>query len=181
MITPLNIALLTLSDTRSLADDTSGDYLAHATQQAGHQVVDRKIIRDEKYSLRAIVSTWIADEAIQVILTTGGTGFASRDSTPEALLPLLDQRIPGFGELFRSLSYEDIGSSTVQSRAVAGLANGTFIAALPGSTGACRLAWERILREQLDSQHAPCNFVSHLKAAARTPSPVLTPEASLHD
>jgi len=160
---PLNIAVLTISDTRTTENDTSGDYLADAAMGAGHQVVERCIVIDDVYQMRAIVSKWIADENIHVIISTGGTGFTTRDSTPEALKVLFDSYVDGFGELFRYLSYKDIGTSTVQSRAFAGLANYTLVFALPGSTNACRLGWEQILLQQLDASHRPCNFVPHLK------------------
>jgi molybdenum cofactor biosynthesis protein B len=162
---PLNIAVLTVSDTRTRDNDTSGDYLDEAARQAGHRVVDRTIVKDDIYQLRAVVSRWIADPSVQVVLATGGTGFTERDNTPEALMPLFDRHVDGFGELFRQLSYEDIGTSTIQSRAIAGLANGTLIFAMPGSPNACRLAFERVIREQLDASHRPCNFVPHLKSA----------------
>lgn len=154
----MRIAVLTVSDTRSLADDTSGAYLAEELLAAGHVLHERQILPDDRYLLRALVSQWIADPSCHVVLLTGGTGFTGRDSTPEALSPLLDKEMPGFGELFRALSYREIGTSTVQSRAVAGLANGTLIFALPGSTGACRLAWTEILRPQLDAATRPCNL-----------------------
>jgi molybdenum cofactor biosynthesis protein B len=134
-----------------------------ALQAAGHEVVNRDIVIDDVYRLRAVVSGWIADPGVEVVLTTGGTGFSGRDSTPEALDPLFDKRIEGFGEVFRALSFEEIGSSTVQSRALAGMANGTVIFCMPGSTGACRTAWEGVLRDQLDSDHRPCNFVGVLR------------------
>lgn len=159
---PLKIAVLTLSDTRTLAEDKSGDALVEMLQQAGHQLAARQLIPDDVYQMRAVVSQWIADPAIQVILTTGGTGFTGRDSTPEALRPLLDTEIEGFGELFRQVSYEEIGSSTVQSRCLAGLANRTAIFCLPGSTGACKTGWNKILQQQLDARHRPCNFVGIL-------------------
>lgn len=158
----LNIAVLTLSDTRTAADDTSGDVLVALLQDAGHHLIARNLIPDDIYRMRAVVSQWIVDEHVHVILTTGGTGFTGRDSTPEALRPLFDMDITGFGELFRQVSWEDIGSSTVQSRCCAGLANKTAIFCLPGSTGACKTAWNKILREQLDSTHKPCNFASLL-------------------
>ena len=154
----LNICVLTVSDTRTEADDTSGDYLSEALQQAGHALYDRPIVKDDKYALRAQVSAWIADSEVQAIITTGGTGFTGRDSTPESLAPLFDKTIEGFGELFRALSFEEIGSSTIQSRAIGGLANGTLIFVLPGSSGACKTGWERILRNQLDASFRPCNF-----------------------
>lgn len=163
MADALNIAVLTLSDTRTLAEDRSGDTLVERLEAAGHQLLDRALIPDDIYQMRAVVSRWIADPEIQVILATGGTGFSGRDSTPEAIRPLLDTEIEGFGELFRQLSWAEIGSSTVQSRALGGLANRTAIFCLPGSTGACRTAWDKILLEQLDSTHKPCNFVGILR------------------
>jgi len=159
---PLNIAVLTISDTRTLQTDTSGSYLVEALQDAGHRIYQRELVKDDVYLMRAMVSAWIADKDVEVILTTGGTGFTGRDSTPEALMPLFDKTIDGFGELFRQLSYEDIGTSTVQSRCVAGLANRTAVFCLPGSTGACKLGWEKILLPQLDSRTGPCNFVQHV-------------------
>jgi molybdenum cofactor biosynthesis protein B len=161
-ITPLPIAVLTVSDTRDEATDTSGDYLVTAVLQDGHELAERRIVQDDVYQIRAVVSAWIADEAVKVVLTTGGTGFSGRDSTPEAVLPLFDKVIEGFGETFRTMSLREIGSSTVQSRALAGLANNTAIFCLPGSNGACQTAWEGILREQLDSTHQPCNFATLL-------------------
>jgi molybdenum cofactor biosynthesis protein B len=159
----LKTAVLTVSDTRTVDTDTSGAFLEEALLAAGHEVVDRQIVIDDVYQLRAIVSRWIADAGVEVILTTGGTGFSGRDSTPEALSPLFDKTIDGFGEVFRALSLTEIGSSTVQSRALAGLANGTVIFCMPGSTGACRTAWEGVLKDQLDSEHRPCNFVGVLR------------------
>ena len=159
----LKVAILTVSDTRTQETDTSGALLEGALREAGHEIADRQIVIDDVYQLRAIVSQWIADPEVEVILTTGGTGFSGRDSTPEALAPLFDKTIDGFGEVFRSLSHTEIGSSTVQSRALAGLANGTVIFCMPGSTGACRTAWEGVLRDQLDSEHKPCNFVGVLR------------------
>jgi molybdenum cofactor biosynthesis protein B len=156
-------AVLTVSDTRTASNDTSGDYLAEALQCEGHSVLERAIVVDDVYQLRAVVSKWIADERIEVVLVTGGTGFSSRDSTPEALAPLFDKSIEGFGELFRYLSYQEIGTSTVQSRALAGIANKTLIFCVPGSTGACKTAWQGIIKEQLTSSHKPCNFVGALK------------------
>ncbi|WP_159017159.1 molybdenum cofactor biosynthesis protein B [Cognatiluteimonas profundi] len=155
---PLRLCVLTVSDSRTLADDTSGDYLAAALTDAGHQLHERALLPDERYRLRALVSQWIADDRVDGILVTGGTGFTGRDSTPEALLPLLDKQMPGFGEIFRAISFAEIGSSSLQSRAFAGLANGTFLFALPGSTSACRTAWESILRLQLDARTRPCNL-----------------------
>ena len=159
----LKTAVLTVSDTRTVDTDTSGAFLEEALLAEGHEVVDRQIVIDDVYQLRAIVSRWIADAGVEVILTTGGTGFSGRDSTPEALSPLFDKTIDGFGEVFRALSLTEIGSSTVQSRALAGLANGTVIFCMPGSTGACRTAWEGVLKDQLDSEHRPCNFVGVLR------------------
>lgn len=158
----LNIAVLTVSDTRTLETDTSGQALVDRLEAVGHKLQARSIVKDDVYQLRAQVSAWIADPQVQVVLSTGGTGFSHRDSTPEALEPLFDKQIEGFGELFRSLSYDEIGTSTIQSRAVAGLANGTLIFCLPGSTGACRTGWDRIIAEQLDKRHRPCNFVDML-------------------
>jgi len=155
---PLAVAVLTVSDTRTAADDSSGDLLQAKAQEAGHRVVARELVRDDVYQLRAVFSRWIADPQVQVVLSTGGTGLTGRDSTPEAVAPLLDKQVEGFGELFRALSFAEIGASTVQSRALAGLANGTFIFCLPGSTGACRTAWEQLLLAQLDARTHPCNF-----------------------
>ena len=160
---PAHIAILTVSDSRGAAEDTSGQYLQEAAQEAGHQVVDRAIVKDDIYQIRARVSAWIADDNVQAVLITGGTGFTARDNTPEALLPRFDREVEGFGELFRMVSYEEIGTATIQSRALAGLANRTVIFAMPGSTRACRTAWERIIEEQLDARHRPCNFQPHLK------------------
>ena len=154
----LCVAVLTISDSRSLADDKSGDLLANFISADQHQLVDRALVRDDIYAIRAQVSQWIADAEVQVVITTGGTGFTGRDSTPEALLPLFDKQIEGFGELFRQLSFADIGTSTIQSRAVGGLANGTLIFSLPGSSGAVTLGWEKILHNQLDINFRPCNF-----------------------
>lgn len=159
----LNVAVMTVSDNRDAANDTSGDYLREALSEAGHQVVDHAIVADNLYRIRATVSRWIASEDVQVVIINGGTGFNSKNSTPEALLPLFDREIEGFGELFRMISYEEIGSATLQSRAVAGMANETLIFAVPGSGNACRSAWERIIADQLDARTRPCNFVSHLK------------------
>jgi molybdenum cofactor biosynthesis protein B len=160
---PLNVAVLTVSDTRNESNDTSGGFLADAVENAGHDLIEKKIVKDDKYQLRALVSRWIASDNIQVVLVTGGTGFTGRDTTPEALSVLFDKEVEGFGELFRHISYLEIGTSTVQSRALAGMANGTAIFCRPGSTGACKTAWGGILKEQLDNTHKPCNFVMHLK------------------
>ena len=165
----LGVAILTVSDTRGPDDDTSGRFLADAVTQAGHQLVHREIVRDDIYAIRAVLSAWIAEPRVQAVLVTGGTGFAGRDSTPEAVVPLFDKQVEGFGEVFRSLSYAEIGSSTIQSRAVAGLANRTVIFCMPGSTGACRTAWEGVIRDQLDARHRPCNFVGVLLGAGTSP------------
>ncbi len=159
---PLAMAVLTVSDTRTLADDASGQTLAERLTAAGHRLADRTIVPDDIYRIRAVVSGWIADPTVQAILITGGTGMTGRDSTPEAIRPLLDKEIDGFGELFRMLSWEEIGTSTLQSRALGGLANTTFIFCLPGSTGACRTGWDRILQAQLDARTRPCNLVELL-------------------
>lgn len=158
-IEKLNCAVLTLSDTRTSDNDTSGDALVELLTADGHKLADRTLIADDVYLLRAQVSNWIADPNIQAIITSGGTGFTGRDSTPEALAPLFDKTIDGFGELFRQVSYDDIGASTIQSRAIGGLANATLIFALPGSTNAVRTGWNKILRSQLDVTNKPCNFV----------------------
>ena len=160
----MNIAVLTVSDTRNKDTDTSGQYLLEQVASLGHEVAAYEIVIDDIYLIRAQVSQWIAEQNIHAVISTGGTGFTGRDSTPEALSPLFDKQIDGFGELFRQLSYTDIGTSTVQSRAFGGLANKTVIFCLPGSTGACRTGWEGILKEQLDSRHRPCNFVTHTNA-----------------
>jgi len=157
---PLNLCVLTVSDSRNSGNDTSGDYLASALADDGHRLSDRALLPDDKYKLREVVSRWIADACIDGVLVTGGTGFTGRDSTPEALLPLLDKEMPGFGELFRAISFKEIGTSSLQSRAFAGLANNTFVFCLPGSTSACRTAWERIIRAQLDARTKPCNLAA---------------------
>ncbi len=158
----LNIAVITVSDTRTDANDRSGDVLVQKLTQAGHQLHSKVIIKDDVYQLRATVSAYIADSAINAILLTGGTGFTARDNTYVALTPLLEKDIDGFGELFRQLSYEEIGSSTIQSRAFAGLTNETILFCLPGSPGACATGWDKIIAEQLDSTHTPCNFADKL-------------------
>lgn len=163
--TPLNIAVITVSDTRTPETDKSGDVLAESLQKAGHKLQQRDIVADDIYQLRAVVSAAIADPEIHAILMTGGTGFTARDNTQTAIQPLFDESIDGFGELFRALSYEEIGTSTIQSRVFAGLANGCIIFCLPGSPGACRTGWDRIIAEQLDNSHKPCNFVDKLKLA----------------
>lgn len=158
----LSIAIITVSDTRTEANDTSGDFLVEALHGAGHQLSGRSIVVDDRFLLRAALSNLIADPNVQVVLMTGGTGFTGRDSTPEAVAPLLETKIDGFGELFRQLSYAEIGTSTLQSRALGGLVNNTLVFCMPGSTGACRTAWEGILKTQLDSTHRPCNFAELL-------------------
>ena len=160
---PLAVAVLTVSDTRTPETDTSGDLLVQRLEGAGHTLAARQIVKDDVYQLRKVVSDWIADDSIQIILTTGGTGFSGRDSTPEALSVLFDKHIEGFGELFRQVSVEDIGSSTIQSRCLAGLANRTVIFCLPGSNNACATGWDRIIQEQLDARHRPCNFVAQVR------------------
>ncbi len=159
----LNICVLTVSDTRNLTTDTSGQKLQDLLSAAGHHLYARDLVIDDIYQIRAVISSWIANNKAQVILITGGTGFAGRDSTTEAVTPLFDKTVVGFGELFRQVSYAEIGTSTIQSRATAGLANRTLIFCLPGSTGACTTAWEKIIVEQLDSRHKPCNFVGQLR------------------
>src|SRR6218665_930911 len=159
---PLNICVLTVSDTRNLETDTSGQKLQDLLIAADHKLYARDLVVDDIYQIRAVISKWIADNQAQVILITGGTGFAGRDSTVEAVTPLFDKTVVGFGELFRQISYEEIGTSTIQSRATAGFSNRTLIFCLPGSTGACTTAWEKIIKEQLDSRHKPCNFVGQL-------------------
>jgi molybdenum cofactor biosynthesis protein B len=156
---PLNIAVLVVSDTRTETDDVSGKTLAERAAAAGHRVVDKKIVADDVYRIRAVVSQWIADHEVNVVLTTGGTGVTGRDGTPEAVRPLLDKVLDGFGETFRMLSYRDIKTSTIQSRAIAGVANGTYLFCLPGSSGACRTAWDELIRDQLDFRTKPCNLV----------------------
>jgi len=156
---PVRIAVLTVSDTRALAEDKSGDILAARIAEAGHILAARSIVRDEIEEIRNAVREWTADPAIDVVITTGGTGFTGRDVTPEALEPLFDKRMDGFSEVFHRISYDKIGTSTIQSRATAGLANATFVFVLPGSPGACRDAWDGILKAQLDYRHRPCNFV----------------------
>lgn len=155
----LEIAVLTVSDTRDESNDSSGDALVELLTLAGHRLAARRIVGDDTYQIRATVSEWIADSSINVVLTTGGTGLTGRDGTPEAVAPLLDKTIDGFGELFRAISYQDIGTSSLQSRCIAGVANGTYIFCVPGSTNACRTAWEKLIRAQLDSRTRPCNLV----------------------
>ncbi|HZH45589.1 MAG TPA: molybdenum cofactor biosynthesis protein B [Roseococcus sp.] len=168
---PVQIAVLTVSDTRDLASDRSGDTLAARIEAAGHRVAARAILRDEVPLIEAQLRDWIADPQVDCVISTGGTGITGRDVTPEAFARVLEKEIQGFGELFRMLSYAKIGTSTMQSRAIGGVANGTYLFALPGSTGACKDAWDDILRFQLDVRHRPCNLVElmprlreHLKA-----------------
>ncbi|RCL55903.1 MAG: molybdenum cofactor biosynthesis protein B [Synechococcus sp. MED-G70] len=154
----LSIALLTISDTRSLADDASGDHLQNSLEAAGHRLKERALCPDDRYQIRAELSRWIADADVDVVISSGGTGLTGRDGTPEAVAPLLDKTIDGFGELFRVLSFQSIGTSTLQSRCLAGVANGTFVFVLPGSLDAVTTAWDRLIRAQLDPQTRPCNL-----------------------
>jgi molybdopterin adenylyltransferase len=156
---PISIAVLTVSDSRTEADDTSGGYLVNAVRESGHRVAEKRIVPDDIYRIRAVVSGWIADPEVNAVITTGGTGITGRDGTPEAVAPLLDKEIEGFGELFRAISFREIRTSSLQSRVLAGVANATFIFCLPGSSGACRTGWEELIREQLDNRHMPCNLV----------------------
>ena len=159
MFKPLTIAIMTVSDSRTSATDKSGDELVKQLTGAGHVLSEKRIVPDDIYQIRAVASQWIADEAVNAIITTGGTGITGRDSTPEAMRVLMDKEIEGFGEVFRTVSHEEIGTSTIQSRALAGVANATFIFCLPGSTGACRTGWEKIISQQLDYRTRPCNLV----------------------
>ena len=156
---PLNIAVLVVSDTRTEVDDTSGKLLVDRITETGHLVIEKLIVPDNMYQIRAYVSNWIASDAVNVIISTGGTGVTGRDGTPEAVTPLLDKVLDGFGETFRMLSYQDIKTSTIQSRAVAGVANGTYVFCLPGSSGACKTAWDLLIKDQLDHRTKPCNLV----------------------
>ncbi len=155
----LNIAVLIISDSRTEADDVSGKTLVEKIEKAGHLAYTKKIVPDDIYRIRAVVSNWIVDNEINAVLTTGGTGVTGRDGTPEAILPLLDKVLDGFGEIFRMISYQDIKTSTIQSRAIAGVANGTYIFCLPGSASACRTAWDNLIKDQLDLRTKPCNLV----------------------
>lgn len=156
---PLNIAILVVSDSRTDMDDISGKTLIERATEAGHRLIEKKIVKDDIYQIRAAVSNWIAAEDIHVVISTGGTGVTGRDGTPEAIEPLLDKTLDGFGEIFRMLSYQDIKASTIQSRAIAGVANATYIFCLPGSSGACRTAWDALIKDQLDHRTRPCNLV----------------------
>ena len=156
---PLDIAVLTVTDTRNEDTDKSGALLVQRLGAAGHRLAEKRIVPDDVYRIRAVVAHWIAEEPVQVVISTGGTGVTGRDGTPEAIAPLLDKTIEGFGETFRMLSYEEIKTSTLQSRALAGVANGTYVFCLPGSSGACRTAWDRIIAAQLDYRTRPCNLV----------------------
>ncbi len=156
---PLNIAILTVSDTRTEDNDTSGKTLADRLNAAGHHLADRRIVPDDIYRLRAVVSGWIAEAGVDVVISTGGTGITGRDGTPEAIEILLDKKLDGFGEIFRMISWEEIGTSTIQSRALGGVANGTLVFCVPGSSGACRTAWDKLIEPQLDFRTRPCNFV----------------------
>lgn len=156
---PVRIAIMTVSDSRTLENDTSGDALQKMATGDGHEVVERILVPDDIYRIRYEVSRWIIDPDVEVVITTGGTGLTGRDGTPEAVAPLLDRTIEGFGELFRWVSYQTVKTSTIASRALGGVANGTFIFCLPGSTGACKDAWKGVLRDQLDINHRPCNLV----------------------
>ncbi len=156
---PLRIAVLTISDTRTEEDDKSGQLLVGRLLEAGHRLAEKQIVTDDIYDVRAVVSRWIADDDTNAVLCTGGTGVTGRDGTPEAVQPLLDKEIAGFGEIFRTVSYAEIKTSSLQSRALAGVANGTYIFCLPGSSGACKTAWDGIIKEQLDHRTRPCNLV----------------------
>lgn len=157
--TPLNIAVLTISDSRTEIDDISGNVLKERIEQEGHHIFEKKIVTDNIYQIRAAISNWIIEPDVNVVVTTGGTGVTGRDGTPEAVLPILDKVLDGFGEIFRMLSYDEIKTSTIQSRAIAGVANGTYIFCLPGSSGACKTAWDRLIKAQIDSRTKPCNLV----------------------
>ena len=156
---PLNIAVLTVSDSRTEDNDTSGKTLAERLVSAGHQLADKRIVPDDRYQLRAAVSAWIAEPEVDVVISTGGTGITGRDGTPEAIEVLLDKKLDGFGEIFRMISWEEIHTSTIQSRALGGVANGTLVFCVPGSSGACRTAWDKLIEPQLDYRTRPCNFV----------------------
>ena len=165
----LAIALLTVSDSRSLAEDRSGDALQQRLEAAGHQLVERTLVPDDRYQIRAVISRWIADASVQVVISSGGTGLTGRDGTPEAVAPLLDKTMEGFGELFRVLSFETIGTSSLQSRCLAGVANGTVLFVLPGSLDAVETAWDRLISAQLDPATRPCNLVQLLPRLTESP------------
>ena len=171
---PLNIAVLTVSDSRGLNEDSSGQLLADRVAESGHRLADRKIVRDDIYQIRAVISDWIAREDVDAVVVTGGTGFTERDNTPQAITPLFDREADGFGEMFRQVSLKTIGSSTIQSRAFGGMANSTVIFCMPGSPNACRTGWDEIIVEQLDSRHRPCNFVPHLNIKQPDVTPART-------
>lgn len=156
---PLNIAVLTVSDSRTEADDTSGKTLVERVENTGHHCYEKAIVKDDIYQIREVLSRWIADPEVNAIVSTGGTGVTGRDGTPEAVEPLLDKKLDGFGETFRAISYQEIGSSTIQSRALSGVANATYIFVLPGSSGACRTGWDNLIQAQLDNRTMPCNLV----------------------
>ena len=159
---PLRISVLVVSDTRTEETDTSGKIFAERLTEEGHSLAEKCIVPDDIYQIRAVLSRWIVDPAVDIILTTGGTGLTGRDGTPEAVIPLFDKVIEGFGEMFRQISYDEISTSTIQSRVTAGVANGTYIFCLPGSSGACRTGWDKILSTQLDIRNRPCNFAEML-------------------
>jgi molybdopterin adenylyltransferase len=168
---PVTLSVLTVSDSRSEAEDKSGKLLVKRALDAGHVVKEKSLCRDDIYAIRAIVSTWIADPGIQLVLTTGGTGITGRDGTPEAVKPLLDKEIEGFGEMFRTVSYQEIGTSSLQSRALAGVANGTYLFVLPGSSGACATAWDQLIVKQIDYRTRPCNLVELMPRLLEHKSP----------
>jgi len=167
---PLNIAVLTVSDSRSQDEDSSGQLLVDRVETSGHRLIDRHVVKDDIYQIRAVISQWIASDDINAVVVTGGTGFTERDNTPQAVTPLFDRHVDGFGELFRQISFRDIGTSTIQSRAFAGLANNTIIFCMPGSPNACRCAWDEIIVEQIDSRTRPCNFVPHMNIKPLNPT-----------
>jgi len=169
---PLNAAVLTVSDSRTRENDSSGDIIQERLQAAGHKVVNRMILKDDLEALRSQCRAWVADKNIDVIISTGGTGLTQRDVTPDAIAPLITKPIPGFGELFRLLSYEEIGTSTIESRALGGVAEGTLVFCLPGSSGACRLGMEKIILPQLNSTTAPCNLTALLPRIRHDPAPI---------
>jgi len=156
---PLNITVLTISDSRTEDNDTSGKLLAKRLEDVGHRLYEKRIVTDDIYAIRAVIATWCADENVQAVLTTGGTGVTGRDGTPEAVSVLFDKEITGFGETFRAISYNQIKTSTIQSRAIAGVSNGTYIFCIPGSSGACATAWDELISQQLDFRTRPCNLV----------------------